>query len=230
LTKFKDTIVTNCIETRRLIENAFMDPTEHIIDTNRNHTPRNSDQRVHLTRRDYQNEFDNESIEGEEEDDNEEYADPNVPIKVYNIHEEPDTTVQVDAQAGLDEFLTWAPEFLNDFAKDWSIDYLDGRQIGDIYIEYLTAPAQNIGLAYSGNNSIISFWNYYFAFPRWKPLAEVAKRLLVFAASEAAAERCFSLQRQTIGRDRYATKSDLALARVQATLLPHINKVKTDES
>jgi hypothetical protein len=83
-----------------------------------------------------------------------------------------------------------------------------------IYQEWLTSAKEMMNIQHTGKPSDFSLWVYLASKKRWRHLATIAQRVIVIGASEASAERFFSLQESAIGRHRTRTGTKTEEARM----------------
>jgi hypothetical protein len=132
----------------------------------------------------------------------------------YDIHEGVDVQVQQQSDMQLDKILEWGQRFVSQYAYHIGITRSISPNLGDAFMRFVTTSTAELEILYNGQNSLKSFWTYMSTKPEFKELAIVAKYLLSLMASEAPAERCFSVHRKVLSPDKYSTRPDLETAKI----------------
>jgi hypothetical protein len=81
-------------------------------------------------------------------------------------------------------------------------------------MDYIHISTQALKITYNGSGHPLALWTYLSLMPRFRDLAKLVKRMIVWPASEAAAERVFALQKRIISEERSTTRTDLEMSRI----------------
>jgi hypothetical protein len=132
----------------------------------------------------------------------------------YDIQEGVDLQVQQQSDIQLDKILEWGQRFISQYAYHIGITRSISPNLGCSFMRFVTTSTVELEILYNGENSLKSFWTYMSTKHEFQELAIVAKYLLSLIASEAPAERCFSVHRKALEPDKYHTRPDLESAKI----------------
>lgn len=110
--------------------------------------------------------------------------------------------------------LDFAIEFFQSYCVNLGLSKSLEREYIDSYLNWILHPIQETfpwSINFSTTHDV---WNSLFLMKKYKELAKIALKYLVIGASEASAERMFSLQRFAISKHRYRTKKRLEESRM----------------
>jgi hypothetical protein len=156
----------------------------------------------------------NETEESDEENTNDD-SDYNADIAnmlLYDVHEQADPTVLINGNYNIHDLLNWCCEYLSTYAIDLNVD--NPEELTGAYMDYIHVSTQALKITYNGSGHPLALWTYLSLMPRFRDLAKLVKRMIVWPASEAAAERVFALQKRIISEERSTTRTDLEMARI----------------
>ena len=110
--------------------------------------------------------------------------------------------------------ISYAKTFIHDYCNNMGISEEGMCVMNQQYLTWLIGSSQLLDSSLYERFSNIEIWHLQSFQNGWKEISNLAVKYLSISASEASAERYFSLQRLAISKHRYRTKKKLEEARM----------------